>query len=159
MQKPSGLAELLKDPSYNKHTPISHPLPSPRKMQLLQILLTFTLFTLAYAIPQTPIGSSGSGDTGGTNSGDTGGSSAAASGASTGKQHLLPVIIEPRDAAADIHCVTMVLVSSTSSTSSTATSSPASTASPKSAAAAPSLLPDWSVAGGLAVVVGGAVML
>ena len=160
MQKPSGSAELLKDPSYNKHTPISHLLPSPRKMQLLQILLTFTLFTLAYAIPQTPIGSSGSGDTGGTNSGDTGGSSAAASSATSGRQHFLPVItIEPRDAAADIHWVTMILVSSTSSTKSTATSSPASTASPKSAAAAPTLLPDWSVVGGLAVVVGGAVML
>ena len=54
-------------------------------MQLLQILLTFTLFTFAYAIPQTPIGSSGSGDTGGTNSGDDAGSSAAASGASSSK--------------------------------------------------------------------------
>lgn len=56
-------------------------------MQLLHILLTYTLFTLACAIPQTPIGSSGSGDTGGTNSG-TGGSNGGDSGAASSSATL-----------------------------------------------------------------------
>ena len=60
----------------------------PLRMRLIQFLFAFTLFALAYAIPQSPVGSSGSGDTGGTNSGDAVGSAAAASSASLGNQEF-----------------------------------------------------------------------
>ncbi len=50
-------------------------------MQLLKFLLAFTIFTFAYATPQSPVGSSGGGDSGSTNDGpgDAVGSSAVAS--------------------------------------------------------------------------------
>ena len=83
---PSGSATLLKEPPPTLlHIHISHSLPSPLTMQRLHYLLAFTLFTFVYAIPQSPVGSSGSGDTGGTNSGDAVGSAAAASSASQGR--------------------------------------------------------------------------
>lgn len=61
-------------------------------MQLLNFLLAFTLFTFTYAIPQSPVGSSGSGDAGGSGNdgpGDAVGSAAASSRA-TRKQHPPP---------------------------------------------------------------------
>lgn len=62
-------------------------------MQLLQFVLAFTILTFASAIPQSPVGSSGSGDTGGTNSGDDEGSAAATSSATQCKYSSLPVSV------------------------------------------------------------------
>lgn len=54
-------------------------------MHLLKFLLAFTFFTFAYAIPQSPVGSSGGGDSGSSDSGsgDAVGSAAASSRATS----------------------------------------------------------------------------
>ena len=158
LQRPTPFNDLPSRNAPQSTHSYQQQLPSPLKMQLPHIVLAFTLFAFAYAVPQSPVGSSGSGDTGGTNSGDTVGSGAAASSASSGKYYLLRLSIGHDNNVTDICRVWIALTSSTSSKSSTATSSSAGTASTKSGATA-LLSPDWSVAGSLALVVGGAAML
>ena len=57
-------------------------------MQLFQFLLAFTLITFASAIPQSPVGSSGSGDSSSSNTGP--GDAVGSAAASSGKHDPLP---------------------------------------------------------------------